>query len=49
MCRNRVKQHLIVLRLDSASINKILVTEFGTVKVLQNVAIRNNIVWKYGL
>ena len=28
MCRYRVNQHLIVLKLDSVSINKSLVTEF---------------------
>ena len=33
MNRHRVNQHLIVLNLDSISINKILVTEFITVKV----------------
>ena len=33
MTRHRVNQHLIVLNLDSISINKILVTEFITVKV----------------
>ena len=33
MCKYRLKQHLIVLKLDSVSINKILVTKFVTVKV----------------
>ena len=33
ICRCRVNQHLMVLNLDSASINKVLVTEFITVKV----------------
>ena len=33
MTRHRVNQHLIVLNLDTISINKILVTEFITVKV----------------
>ena len=37
MCRYRVKQNLIVLRLDSISMNKVLVTEFVTVKVLKNL------------
>ena len=37
VCRYRVNQHLIVLNLDSASINKILVTEFITVKVSQGL------------
>ena len=37
MCRYRVNQHLIVINLDSVSINKILVTEFITVKVSQNI------------
>ena len=33
MCKYRLKQHLIVLKLDSVSINKILVTKYVTVKV----------------
>ena len=37
MCNYRVKQDLIVLKLDSVSINKILVTKFVTVKVSQNL------------
>ena len=37
MCRYRVKQNLIVLKLDSISMNKVLVTEFVTVKVLKNL------------
>ena len=37
MGKYRVKQHLIVLKLDSVSINKILVTKFVTVKVSQNL------------
>ena len=32
----RVNQHLIVLDLGSVSTNKVLVTEFNTVKVSQN-------------
>ena len=32
MCKCRVEQHLIVLNLYSVSINKILVTEFITMK-----------------
>ena len=37
MCRYKVKQHLIVLKLDSVSINKILVTNFVTMHVSQNL------------
>ena len=37
MYKYSVKQHLIVLKLDSVSINKILVTKFVTVKVSQNL------------
>ena len=37
MCKYRVKQHLIVLKLDSVSVNKILVKKFVTVKVSQNL------------
>ena len=37
MCRYRVNQHRIVLKLDIVSINKILVTKFATVKVSQNL------------
>ena len=37
MCKYRVKQHLIVLKLDSVSINKVLVTKFVTVKASQNL------------
>ena len=37
MCKYRVKQRLIVLKLDSVSNNKILVTKFVTVKVSQNL------------
>ena len=37
MFRFRVNQRLIGLNLDSVSINKILVTEFITVKVLKNL------------
>ena len=36
MGKYRVKQHLKVIKIDSASINKILVTKFVTVKVSQN-------------
>ena len=35
-CRYRLNQHLIVLSLCNVSINKILITEFITVKVSQN-------------
>ena len=41
MCRYKVKQHLIVLKLDSVSINKILVTNFVTMHVSQNL----NFMW----
>ena len=37
MRKYRVKQDLIVLKLDSVSIKKILVTKFVTVKVSQNL------------
>ena len=37
MGKYRVKQHLIVIKIDSVSINKILVTKFVTVKVSQNL------------
>ena len=37
MCKYSVDQHLTVLNLYSASNNKILVTEFITVKVSQNL------------
>ena len=37
MCKYRAKQDLIVLKLDSVSINKILITKFVTVKVSQNL------------
>ena len=37
MCKYRVKQDLIVLKLDSVSSNKTLVTKFVTVKVSQNL------------
>ena len=37
MCKYKVKQDLTVLKLDSASINKTLVTKFVTVKVSQNL------------
>ena len=36
MGKYRVKQHLKVIKIDSVSINKILVTKFVTVKVSQN-------------
>ena len=36
MCKYRVKQYLIVLKLDRVSINKILVMEFVTVGVSYN-------------
>ena len=35
--RCRVNQHLINLKLENVSINKILVTEFVAVKVSQNL------------
>ena len=37
ICSYRVNLHLIVLNLYSVSINKIIVTEFITVKVSQNL------------
>ena len=37
VCSYRVNQHLIVLNLYSVSINKILVMEFITVEVSQNL------------
>ena len=37
MWKYRVKQDLVVLKLDSVSIKKILVTKFVAVKVLQNL------------
>ena len=37
MWKYRVKQDLIVLKLDSVSIKTILVTKFVAVKVLQNL------------
>ena len=37
MCRYRIKQHLIVLKLDSVSINKGIAPEFVTVKVSQDL------------
>ena len=37
MCRYKVNQHLILLNLDSFSINKTLVTEVITVKVSENL------------
>ena len=37
MCKYRGKQDLIVLKLDSVYINKVLVTKFVTVKVSQNL------------
>ena len=37
MCRYRLNQHLIVLNLNSVSINKTVVTEFIIVKVSPNL------------
>ena len=37
MCKYRVKQHLIVLKLDSVSVSKTLAKKFVTVKVSQNL------------
>ena len=42
MYRYRVKQHLTVLKLDSVSINKILVTKIVTMKVSQNLNLMKN-------
>ena len=38
----RVNQHLIVLNLDNITINKVLLTEFITVKVSQNLNLMQN-------
>ena len=43
MCRYRVDQHLIILNLYSVSLNKILVTEFITVKSSQNLHFMQNV------
>ena len=43
MCKYRVKQDLIVLKLDSVSINKILVTKFVTVKVSHNLNLMHSL------
>ena len=40
ICRYRANQHLMVLNLDSTSINKILVKEFVTVKVSQDLNLK---------
>ena len=37
MCKHRVDQHLTVLKLYSISIDKILVTELMTLKVLEKL------------
>ena len=37
MCRYKVNQHLIVPKLESISISKVLITEFAAVKVSQNL------------
>ena len=37
MCKYRVKQRLVVLKLGSVSINNVLVTKFVTVKDSQNL------------
>ena len=42
MCSYRVNQHLIVLNLYIASINKILAMEFISVKVSQNLNLMQN-------
>ena len=42
MCRYRVNQDLTVPKLDSVSINKILVPEFVTVKASQNLNLMQN-------
>ena len=36
MCKYRVKQYLIVLKLDRVSINKVLVIKFVTVSFIQS-------------
>ena len=35
MCRYRINQHIMVLKLDSVSVNKTLAPEFVTLKVSQ--------------
>ena len=42
MCTYKVYQHLLVLKLDSATVNKILVTKFVTAKVSQNLNLMKN-------
>ena len=37
MCRYRINQQLIVLKLDSVSVNKSIAPEFITVKVSQDL------------
>ena len=43
MCRYSANQHLLVLKLDSVPINKILVTDFAAAQASQNL-IRRKIV-----
>ena len=43
MFKYRIKQHLIVLMLDSVSTNKILVTKFVTVKVSYNLTLMQSL------
>ena len=43
MCRYKVIEQLIVLRLDNVSSKKILATEFVTLKVSQNLNFMYNI------
>ena len=43
MCKYRVKQYLIVLKLDCVSINKILVMKFVTVRVSYNLNLIQNL------
>ena len=43
----RVNQHLIVLNLDNITINKVLLTEFITVKVSQNLNLMQNMLTQW--
>ena len=40
MCRYRINQHLIVLKLDNVSINKNIAPEFATEKVSQDLNLK---------
>ena len=47
MCKYRVKQYLIVLKLDCVSINKILVMKFVTVRVSYNLNLTQSLSTKW--